>query len=65
MAEYNYLRPKVAVGNLGERKKKNGMFQNPPSYPQIGGFKSASSVPQRDRPMELEKGDLTRKGKPV
>jgi hypothetical protein len=66
MAEnYNYLKPKVAVGDLGERKKKNGMFQNIPSYPQLGGFSGASKVPERDRPMGLERGDLTRKGKPV
>jgi len=53
------------VGNMGERKKKNNMFQNIPSYPQLGGFSGASKVPERDRPMGLEKGDLTRKGKPV
>jgi hypothetical protein len=60
-----YLKPKVPVGNMGERKKKNNMFQNIPSYPQLGGFSGASKVPERDRPMGLEKGDLTRKGKPV
>jgi hypothetical protein len=65
MSESSYLKPKVASSGLGERKKKNGMFQNVSSYPQIGGFKSASNVPERDRPMSLEKGDLVRKGKPV
>jgi len=65
MSEYSYLKPKVAVGNMGERPKKRGMFQNIPSYPQLGGFSSASKVPERDRPLALEKGDLTRKGKPV
>jgi hypothetical protein len=65
MSEYSYLKPKVTAGDMGERKKKNGMFQNIPSYPQLGGFKSAANVPERDRPMALEKGDLTRKGKPI
>lgn len=65
MSDYSYLKPKVAAGNMGERKKKNGLFQNIPSYPQIGGFSSASKVPERDRPLALEKGDLVRKGKPV
>lgn len=65
MAEYSYLKPKVAAGSMGERKKKNGMFQNIPSYAELGGFSSASKVPERQRPMALEKGDLVRKGKPV
>jgi hypothetical protein len=65
MAEYSYLKPKVATGSMGERKKKNGLFQNIPSYPQLGGFSGPSKVPERDRPLALEKGDLTRKGKPV
>ena len=65
MGDYSYLKPKVAVGDLGERKRKNGMFQNPPSYPQLGGFSGASSVPERDRPLGMEKGDLVRKGRPV
>jgi len=65
MPESTYLKPKVASGSMGERKKKNGMFQNIPSYPQLGGFSSSSKVPERDRPMALEKGDLVRKGKPV
>jgi hypothetical protein len=65
MAENNYLRPKVSAGKMEDRKKKNGMFQNVSSYPQLGGFSSASKVPESDRPMALEKGDLVRKGKPV
>lgn len=56
--------PKAATPKL-ERQKKNGMFQNVPGYPQLGGFYGASSVPAPDRPLALEKGDLTRKGKPI
>jgi hypothetical protein len=65
MSDYNFLKPKVTAGKMEERKKKNGMFQNIPSYPQLGGFSSASKVPESDRPLALEKGDLVRKGKPV
>lgn len=65
MAEYNYLRPKVSTGDMGERKTKNGMFQNIPSYPQLGGLYAANKVPTPDRPLALEKSDLTRKGKPI
>lgn len=65
MGDYNYLKPKVATGSMGERKKKNGMFMNIPSYPTFGGFSGPGKVPERDRPLALERGDLTRKGKPV
>lgn len=41
------------------------MFQNIPSYPQLGGFSSSQKVMAPDRPHGLEKGDLTRKGKPI
>jgi hypothetical protein len=41
------------------------MFQNVSSYPNFGGFSSSNKLPERQRPMALEKGDLTRKGKPV
>jgi hypothetical protein len=57
--------PKVQTGNLGERKKKHGMFQNIPSYPELGGFYGASKYPTPDRPLALEKGDLVRKGRPI
>jgi hypothetical protein len=65
MAESNYLKPKVSAGKMEDRKKKNGLFQNVSSYPQLGGFSSASKITESDRPMALEKGDLTRKGRPV
>ena len=66
MAESTYLKPKnVSGADLGTRKKQNGMFQNVSSYPQLGGFSDAGSAPSPDRPLALEKGDLTRKGRPV
>jgi hypothetical protein len=65
MSEFNFSKPKVTAGKMEERKKKNGMFQNVGSYPQLGGFSGASKVPERDRPLGLEKGDLVRKGKPI
>jgi len=48
-----------------ERKKQDGMFQNPPSYPQLGGFSSAGKEVRPERPLALEKGDLVRKGRPL
>ena len=56
--------PKANTPSI-ERKKKNGLFQNPPSYPQLAGFATASKLEEPDRPLQLEKGDLTRKGKPI
>jgi hypothetical protein len=56
--------PKAGAPSI-DRMKKNGMFQNIPSYPQLGGFASSQKVPMPDRPQSLEKGDLTRKGKPI
>jgi hypothetical protein len=65
MSDYNFLKPKVTAGKMEERKKKNGLFQNVGSYPELGGFTAASKVPERQRPLALEKGDLVRKGKPI
>ena len=56
--------PKAPTPSI-ERQKKNGLFQNPPSWPQLGGFGSARKLEEPDRPLALEKGDLTRKGKPI
>lgn len=65
MAKEGYLHPKAKSSDMGDRKKTNGMFQNIPSFPQFGGFSSAQRVPKPDRPLGLEKGELTRKGKPI
>ena len=65
MPESSYLKPKVSQGNMGDRKKTNGMFQNVSSYPQLAGFYGANKIPEQDRPLALEKGNLVRKGKPV
>lgn len=64
MAAKESFHPKAKSPQL-DRMKKNGMFQNVPSYPQLGGFSSSGKVPEPDRPLSLEKGDLTRKGKPI
>jgi len=56
--------PKARAPRI-ERQKKNGQFQNTAPYPQLGGFYSAGTLPSPDRPLSLEKGDLTRKGKPI
>jgi hypothetical protein len=65
MVEYNYLKPKVKVGNLGERKRLRGEFVNVPGYVQYGGFSSASKIPNQDPAMTLEKTPSARTGKPI
>ena len=64
MAAKEPFHPKAAAPGL-DRKKKNGQFQNPPSYPQLAGFASSQKWLPPDRPLGLERGDLTRKGKPI
>jgi hypothetical protein len=64
MAAKEPFHPKAPTPQI-DRKTRNGMFQNPPSYPQLGGFKGASHLDEPTRPLGLEKGELTRKGKPI
>lgn len=61
----NYLKPKVAVGNIGKVERKHGMFVNVSSYPQLGGFTSADKMKPSDPSMSLEKSPSARKGKPI
>jgi len=64
--DYNYLRPKVKNQKLGDRKRQNGMFMNPPSYPGLGGFYDDSLLPQQEPKMALETGGpFAHKGKPI
>ena len=59
----NLFRPKVRAGNLGERKKQDGMFRNIPSFPEFGGFSSAAKVAKDKSPsMALERSPSSRKG---
>jgi hypothetical protein len=63
--EYSYLKPKVKVGSIGERKRLRGEFVNVPPYVQFGGFNSASKIPNQDPGMVLEKSPSARIGKPI
>lgn len=66
MSDYKYLRPKVKTNNLGDRKRENGMFINPPSFPGLGGFYGASKLPDQQPAMKLESGGPTsQKGRPI
>lgn len=61
-----YLKPKVGAPAL-ERKTRNGMFINPPSYAQMGGLTSPAKLERdsKDR-MNLEKGGpQAKQGKPI
>lgn len=67
-----YLRPKVKSGGLGTRKMEDGMFKNPPTYTDLGGFTSSNkwTDPTGRRKaiggMSLERGGPTaQKGKPI
>ena len=40
MAE-GYLKPKQGSHTLGKRKMEDGIFRNPPTYTELGGFSSA------------------------
>jgi hypothetical protein len=65
MSEQSYLKPSVRSGEMGKRKRINGMFQNTAPHPQLGGFSSDAKLPTSDRPLSLEKGELTRRGRPL
>jgi hypothetical protein len=72
MANEGYLKPKVAVGNLAKRRMEDGIFRNPPTYTELGGFSSESKYtdPSGRRhklgPLSLEKGGpSSQKGKPI
>lgn len=67
-----YLRPKVRTGNLSTRKMEDGLFRNPPTYTQLGGFTSERKLtdPSGKRygigGMSLEGGGPSaQKGKPI
>lgn len=36
----DYLRPKVRTGQLSRRTMEDGIFRNPPTYTELGGFTS-------------------------
>jgi hypothetical protein len=66
MAEQSYLKPTgLKTSDMGVRKRQNGMFQNTAPHPQLGGFSSDAKLPGTDRPLAMEKGELTRKGRPI
>ena len=67
-----YLKPKVKTGDLSKRNMKDGMFRNPPTYTDLGGFTSESKLtsPSGHRHkiggLSLERGGPTsQKGKPI
>jgi hypothetical protein len=68
----DYLKPKVRTGNLSTRTMENGIFLNPPTYTQLGGFTSSAKLtdPSGHRyktgGMTLERGGPSaQKGKPI
>lgn len=67
MADSSYLKPKVSVGNIGEKKRLHGMFVNVSSYIKLGGLSSADKVDPTgtDPSLAIEKSPSSRKGKPI
>jgi hypothetical protein len=67
MAEYSYLKPKVAVGDIGQKKRIHGMFVNVSSYIKLGGLSSADKVDPtgKDPSLAIEKSPSARSGKPI
>lgn len=64
MSEGKY-QPKVSSPKL-ERKKKNGMFINPPSYGEIGGFTGPSKLERGEKgKMALQGSPRAKPGKPI
>ena len=68
----DYLKPKVKTGNLSTRTMEDGIFRNPPTYTQLGGFTSEAKYtnPAGKRygigGTTLERGGPSaQKGKPI
>ena len=63
----DFLRPtKVPTSDLGKRKMDDGLFKNPPSYSEFGGFSSAAKGKFSENKMTLEKGGPSAlKGRPL
>lgn len=68
----DYLKPKVRTGNLSRRSMEDGIFRNPPTYTELGGFTSErkftnpSGKRQSVGGMSLERGGPSaQRGKPI
>ena len=67
-----FLRPKVRVGNLSTRRMEDGIFRNPPTYTQLGGFTSEAKLTdpageryRTGRPSLERGGPTAQRGKPI
>ncbi len=62
----DFLKPKTSGADLGKRRMEDGMFRNPPTYSDLGGFTSADKGKFQNNKMTLERGGPTaQKGKPI
>jgi hypothetical protein len=63
----DFLKPtKVPSSDLSKRKMEDGMFRNPPTYSELGGFTSADKSKFQNNKMTLERGGPTAvKGRPI
>jgi len=63
----DYLKPKTMSQDFSKRHMKDGggLFRNPPTYTELGGFTSQSKYGEKNE-MSLERGGPSSvKGKPI
>ena len=63
----DFLKPtRVPTSDLGKRRMEDGMFRNPPTYSELGGFTSADKGKFMNNTLTLERGGPTAvKGRPI
>ena len=63
----DFLKPtKVNSSDLSKRKMEDGMFRNPPTYSDLGGFTEADNSKFQNNKMTLERGGPSAvKGRPI
>jgi hypothetical protein len=63
MAESNLFKPQTSTSGIGEKKQRDGQFENPPAYPEVSGFDGSSKIGGKSDMMNLEKTPGARKGR--
>jgi len=62
MANGGMFKPSASGAGLGNKKKENGQFINPPTYPESSGFNSSSKVGGKNM-MGTQKSPTAKSGK--
>ena len=64
MAE-GYLKPKADTADLSKRKMEDGIFRNPPTYTEFGGFSSSAKLTDPSGRRQKIGGPSLEKGGPT